>query len=392
MEKITADFLFIGSGGLLENKVLIHEGGKIVDIIDIDKCDPGEVQHFSGILCPGFINTHCHLELSHMKGRIDSGTGLLPFLQAVVGFRDIEQEVIDAAIIEGDKEMKENGIVAVGDISNKLDTVHTKSSSELAYHTFVEMFDFIQPSFTKKTIDQYREVYKGQAANGNNKKSYVPHAPYTVSEGLFEFIRENNTEDVTISIHNQETVHENELFLSKSGGFLDFYQSFGFSLDHFQPSGKSAIHYALQHLNPHNRTLFIHNTTTTDEDIHAAHEWSDKVFWATCANANLYIENQLPDYQAFLNKEAKMTIGTDSLSSNWSLSILDEIQTIKKYKSFIPLSTLLQWATGNGAEALGYDDHLGFFRKGYRPGINLISASIIEEHIDISEAGVTRLI
>ena len=112
---------------------------------------------------------------------------------------------------------------------------------------------------------------------------------------------------------------------------------------------------------------------TTPSDINSAHEWSDQVYWVTCANANLYIENRLPNYQYFLDTNARLTIGTDSLTSNWQLCILDELKTISKYQSYVPFETLLRWATLNGAEALGFDDTLGSIEVGKSPGLNLVN-------------------
>ncbi|MBK8517776.1 MAG: amidohydrolase family protein [Saprospiraceae bacterium] len=318
---------------------------------------------------PGFINTHCHLELSHMKGMVNSGTGLLPFLNRVVSFRDIDPDIIAQAIIDGDEEMYENGIVAVGDISNKTDTAEVKSTSKVDYYTFVEMFDFLQPSMTENTIAQYVPVMEGQSDHGNNKKSYVPHAPYTVTPELFRYINEKNLSGATVSIHNQEISDENQLFINGQGGFTDFYTGFGMKLDHFIPTGKTSIHYILENMVPGFKTIFVHNTNTNKEDIEAAMRWNKEIYWATCPNANLYIENRLPDYKVFLDTDAKMTIGTDSLTSNWQLSIWEEIKTIRKYKSYIPLETLLTWATMNGAEALGYQKNLGSFEVGKTPGL-----------------------
>ena len=64
-----------------------------------------------------------------------------------------------------------------------------------------------------------------------------------------------------------------------------------------------------------------------------------------------------------------MTIGTDSLTSNWQLSILEEIKTIRKYASYVSLDTLLEWATINGAKALGFDHKLGSIEVGKKPGL-----------------------
>ena len=393
MHKFSADRIYCGDGRMLTGHLIItDEEGTILDIQKSEEHDPASVRHFDGIITPGFINTHCHLELSHMKGKADTGTGLLPFLRTVVGFREVDEEIIQQAIIHADAEMYRNGIVAVGDISNKTDTVNVKSGSKINYYNFIEMFDFLQPSMTNNTIQQYAEVYDAHGDTNNQMKSYVPHAPYTVSPQLFEFIRSNNKVDSTLSIHNQETSAENELFMFGTGAFQDFYNDFGFNINHFNPNGKSAIHYAMENLDPRTKTLFVHNTQTVEEDIYAAHQWSEKVYWATCANANLYIENRLPDYQAFVAAGARMTIGTDSLTSNWQLSVWEEIKTIKKYCSYLSLDTLIRWACLNGAEALSFDHTLGSIVSGKTPGLVWIPCTITEEEEHISDSNPQRII
>ena len=265
--------------------------------------------------------------------------------------------------------------MAVGDISNAPHTAATKAASNIRYHTFLEMFDFMQPGMTEQSFDGYRAVYGTEGfTRGDNRRTAVPHAPYTVTEGLFERIHHLNATDqpdtdYTVSIHNQETPPENELFLSKTGAFLDFYRDFKMSLEHFQPTGETAIHYALANMNPQVRTLFVHNTLSTRADIRAAHDWNPRTYWATCANANLYIENRLPDYRRFLDEDARLTIGTDSLTSNWQLSIVEEMKTILRYQSYLDFETVLRWATLNGAAALGYDAALGSLEVGKRPGL-----------------------
>ena len=392
--KFTADLIFTGEGSPLKDKVIITNKEGVIEAIDpIDQHDPNSIISFKGIITPGFINTHCHLELSHMKGLVNTGTGLLPFLKNVVQFRNFPQEVIDEAIRKGDREMYDAGIVAVGDISNKLDTAAVKEDSEIKYYSFVEMFDFMQSAQTDDIIDQYMEVYNGFNDDGENQKSLVPHAPYTVSEGIYEHIRNNNYQEVTVSVHNQETPAENELFYDKSGDFLPFFESFGASLEKFQPIGKGSIYHLFKYLNSTTKTLFVHNTLTTEQEIRDAHEWNYKTYWATCPNANLYIENRLPNYQAFLDTNAKMTIGTDSLTSNWQLSVWEEIKTIQKYKSFVPFETLIQWATKNGAEALGFEAELGTIEVGKKPGLVFINVEVNNDNVEgIQNSKPTRII
>lgn len=373
MRKFSADLVYPVSGKPILNGVVItDDAGKVLAIERRDQHDSTGLEIYKGAIVPGFINTHCHLELSHMKGVAPTGTGLLPFLNTVVSLRNFDEETILAAIEAADREMYEAGIVAVGDISNKADTAPAKSKSKIRYYTFVEMFDFIQESLAGQTFENYYRVFEQQSDVNGNRKSCVPHAPYTVSKSLFQKINAVNPEGCTVSIHNQETAHENNFFLSKTGGFIDFYKNFNFPLDAFSPSGKTSVHYALEQMNPDCRTLFVHNTMSDEADIAAAQNWSDKTFWATCPNANLYIENRLPDYRHFQNQNAKMTIGTDSLTSNWQLSILEEMKTILRFQSYLDFETVLTWATLNGAQALGFEDQLGSIETGKTPGLVLL--------------------
>lgn len=392
IRKFHSNNIFINGQFSQEKIIITNDEGKVLDIDYQQNHDLITSQFIEGAIVPGFVNAHCHLELSHMKGLVPTGTTLLPFISSVVKYRDFPQETIEQAIIENDAHMYNNGIVAVGDISNKMDTASCKNKSKIRYYTFVEMFDFMQETLTQKTIDQYKVVYEGQSENDRNKKSYVPHAPYSVSKSLFEFINKNNKEGSTVSIHNQETTAENELFLSKTGGFIDFYNSFHFHLNDFNAIGKTAIHYAIENLDANQKTLFVHNTQTSVEDINEATEWNKNIFWVTCPNANLYIENRLPFYTNFINQNQKVCIGTDSLTSNWQLSIWEEIKTIKKYCSYIPLETLLTWATINGAEALGFDNDLGSIAVGKQPG--LVSIPMLTEKTTVlsTELNCIRII
>jgi len=366
---ITADWIYPVSAPRIFQGVVVMDEDKVIALTSRDKVNADQLEFHQGIIIPGFINTHCHLELSHLHGKAPTGTGLLPFITHVVKYRDVDQDIIDEAIANADAYMWNQGIQAVGDICNKADTFHVKQESNITYYSFVEMFDFMQESLTEKLTSGNLDAY--HSAPG--PKSAVPHAPYSVSPGLFKQINALNDSEVTVSIHNQETQAEEDMFQKGIGGFYDFYDKFGFHLDHFSPTGMSSIHYALMHMDPSQRTLFIHNTLTTPKDISAAHHWSDKVYWATCPNANLYIESRLPYYKYFMDSDARITIGTDSLTSNWQLSILEEMKTISKYQSYVPFEALLKWATLNGAEALGMEKVMGSIDPDKTPGLLLLS-------------------
>src|SRR5580704_14306834 len=142
--KISADQLFTGKIMLDGEFVLVvTESGRIESILPRSEAGEG-VESFKGILCPGFINCHCHLELSHLKGEIPEKGGLVNFLLAVIKKRNYPQEIIELAAAEGEKEMIDNGIVAVGDICNTSYTLPRKKQGNLYYHNFIEATGFTE--------------------------------------------------------------------------------------------------------------------------------------------------------------------------------------------------------------------------------------------------------
>jgi len=390
MLRVYSDHIFNGYE-FLENAGLVFDlNGKVLELSTAGSFDKSAYDYYPGLLVPGFVNAHCHLELSHLQNKVDSGTGLLPFLQSVVGLREISEEEIQLAIMKADAQMVENGIVAVGDISNKSDTVACKLNSKIIYFNFIEAFDFMQEELTHQFFDKYFKTYQQY---GDLRKSMVPHAPYSVTPELFQLISQQNSESTVISIHNQEVLDEDQLFLYKQGGFLNFYQHFGFNLDSFNATGKTSIHYTLDHLDQRHNVLFVHNTMMKFEDILEVKSRFSNSFFVTCPNANLYIENRLPDYKLFMDAGVSMCIGTDSLSSNWSLSILEEIKAIQKYNEWIPLETLFSWATINGAKALRMDDRFGSFEIQKNPGLNWIqNVEFIKGKLNLSHSAVVKKI
>ena len=229
MRKITADWVFpVSSAPVPKAVIVVDDKGKILALDSRENHDTTSLEIHKGAIVPGFINTHCHLELSHMKGVVPTGTTLIPFITGVVTKRNATTEVIQDAIEKAEKEMIEGGIVAVGDISNVPDTFAQKAKGNIRYHTFIEMFDFLQEDNAEVEFQKYKAVFDQLSEVEGNKQTIVPHAPYSVSRNLFNKINKNNPQSgATISIHNQETQPEQDLFQSETGAFYDFYGKFG---------------------------------------------------------------------------------------------------------------------------------------------------------------------
>ncbi len=368
-QKFQATQIFTGTELLEDQLVLItQKDGTIEAMVGIE--DAGdEVQNFEGIITPGLINAHCHLELSHMKGMIPAHTGLQEFVKQIVALRQVDQESIQEAIVSAEAEMMANGIVAVGDISNTLDTLSQKAKHNLAYYSFVELYD-LDPTLTADKIKAGLEIQK-QFQENCVRASLVPHAPYSVTNNLWNLLSAHFGIH-TISLHNQETPDENDFFKTKTGSFLGMYERTKVNLDFFEATGLSSLQSILPIFKKAHHGILVHNSFTSAEDIQAVHAAMDNAFWCLCPNANQYIEQTMPPIELLRSKNAKMVIGTDSYASNWSLSVLDELKTIQQHHPQIPLDEMLGWATLNGARALQMDKHLGSFEKGKKPGVVLI--------------------
>jgi aminodeoxyfutalosine deaminase len=374
--KLTADWLFDGYA-LQKDKILIlDEDGAVLDVSTQVATD-NDVERYKGILVPGFINCHCHLELSHLKNSIAPKKGLVDFLLSVIRLRkdkDNAQTKADA-IAAAEKEMYENGIVAVADIVNTADTTAAKKSSAIQWHTLVEVINLwdnnLEQAFPKfQDVQQLFEQECLQAV-------ITPHAPYSVSAATMRAINEATTGQV-ISVHNQETAPENELFEKGTGRFLEFYELLtGSTQSPLAASGKSSMQTWLSYFTNGQTIMLVHNTYTQEEDIIWAKEHAAahglKLVYCLCPNANQYIEDRLPPVDLLIKHNCHVVLGTDSYSSNWQLSIVKELATLQEHYPHVPLITLLQWATYNGAQAVGWG-HLGSFEKGKTPGVVLLQS------------------
>lgn len=378
MQQFLADYIFTGNSAPIKNGVVIvDDNGLILEILNpaVDEINWQNVKKYEGIICPGFVNTHCHLELSYLKGQLNENKKLHGFIEEIILKRELfTEEIRLQKMIVAEQEMINNGIVAVGDISNGTLTFDLKRKSKLYFHTFIEVFGS-DPSIANQAFNHALATFNSYF--DKTKASITPHATYSVSDQLTQLINAHCIENKSlVSIHNQESESENEFFKEGKGKLFDFLNIAEKTNGEFVPTNQNSLPSFLSKYNDLSKILLVHNTFTEQKDIAWANQFSNNIYWAFCPNANMYIEGNQPDYLLFLNE--KCTIGTDSLASNWSLSILDELKTITKNAPKIPLETLIKWATFNGAEFLGLEKQFGSIEKGKKPGLNLIEKIDLE--------------
>ena len=399
-----------------------------------------DIQTFPGILTPGFINAHCHLELSHLKGLIPEKTGLVDFVLQLMRGRGSDPERIGAAIAAAEDAMYQAGIVSVGDICNTADTLPQKQLLKLRYHNFIEASGFV-PAGAAVRFSSMLQLYQ-QFKKVLPASSLVPHAPYSVCQPLLAMINELGCSVTTF--HNQEVPAENEFFQYGTGELLRLYQELKIDLSFYQPPGSRSLPAFLPGLNRFQSLILVHNVCTAGDELallesigncqqqdggwrlavgrNAGTESHESgivnegqtfnlqpstfnipdssrqpptanrqlISLCLCPNANLYISGVLPDLPLLQQSGLNLVLGTDSLASNHQLSILEEMKTLQHHFQALTAEQLLQWATLNGARALQMDQELGSFEAGKQPGVLLISG--IQNGCFTEASGVVRIV
>lgn len=370
--KFQANYLFTGIDFRNSTSVLItDEKGVVKDIVRQEEAGE-DIEILSGILSPGFINAHCHLELSHLKNKIPEKTGLSDFVYKVVTERHYPKGEILHAINTAVEEMVQNGIVALGDICNNDLAVSTKNNERLHYYNFIETSGW-NPFIASERFERSKSIYDKYIKSGK-KASIVPHAPYSVSYPLWEKIAPYYTGKV-VSTHNQETLSEDEFFLKGTGEMNKMYELMKIDNSFYKFPGSSSLQSYFEKLVSASSVILVHNTFMKQDDldfIKRKKPSGQLISFCLCPNANIYIENTLPPVLMLVNNEVNIVVGTDSLASNNQLDILEELKTISKKFPGIKTECMLTWATLKGAKALQMEATLGSFEKGKHPGIVLI--------------------
>lgn len=367
--------------------------GRVVELTRSDNPDRlPHTEYHNGILIPGMTNGHCHLELSFFKGAIPQHTGLVGFIEHVVGQRNTysRDEQVERAI-EEDRNMWLDGIQAVGDISNGTASfpakVRSRDENRIHYHTFVEYFGM--PEDTEEAARAYYEEKVTPVLDEARRLGLVAtptqHSTYLMSERLFRL----GAITPRASIHFMETPSELGLY-ERAGGMYEYMLKCGMQPDFlFHGSHPDRLLNCLPKDLP---LLLIHDTQMSQTDIDKVLNYFTDVTFVLCPRSNYYIEAAFPPAEKLWRSGARVALGTDSLSSNTSLSLTEEIKWVSRHNPDIPLEDILQWATLNGARALGFDKEIGSFEPGKRPGAVLLTGIDFDTMTPMENTASRRLI
>lgn len=375
MRRITSHYTLYN--GELERNIVVEvdDRGTITNILRCDAIDSmASVELFPGILIPGMVNCHCHLELSYLKGAIAEGEGYGGFARSIGAVRNnftTEERIRSAKI--ADAQMWEEGVEAVADIANDDLVMGVKTQSKIEYHTLFEFF-----GLNNRDVEPHFDL-----ANRYPRSFVTPHSTYSVQDEPFRQICARNSS--LLSIHLLESDAEECLYHGR-GSLHEWYQRMGWECDFLKyesPAGRVA-----GCIDRKCRVLLVHNTRATAEDIATVESHTKNGTWVLCPESNRFISNDRPPVELLRKSGVAIAVGTDSLASARSLSMIENLRLLGNH----PLRELLTWATLNGAKALGIDGMKGSIEIGKRPGLVVIEGADLHNLCLTPESVAHRII
>lgn len=362
-------------------------------ILAVGECGPDEEVR-QGAVVPGFVNSHCHIELSHLHGKFRKGTGMAGFIDQINALRDWAGDDVKARLTqEWMDKMWKDGVSAMSDISNDDSSFKVKSSHKIYTRTFLEVFGS-EPEMCDGVMSDVTKLKETADAEGIDAAP-TPHSCYTMSPQLLSASAAAGLESGYLSYHSQESQEEEDLLISGSGAMYENRKRSGMSTP--PVTGESSLKYFIDRLAaakpaPYDEhILLVHNVCLKQDDIDAAKRVMNNVYWAVCPLSNIFIHNALPPIPLMRENGLAITVGTDSLSSNDDLDMVKELVCIKQNFAEVPMNEILVWACLNGARFLSKEDTLGSIAPGKTPGIVFVS-NVDEDGSFTSDSRSERLV
>ena len=366
--------------------LLLNDSNEIVETGVLEgECE--DTEFYNGILCPGFTNAHCHVELSHLVGAFTQASGMSGFINQINALRNtVDKEGRIKALEAQMDKMYSEGVSAMADISNCDESFACKSKSPMYTRTFLELFGS-EPGDAQGVLESGKDLAKVAEEYGI-AGAITPHSCYTMSPQLLAMAAQEGLKSGYLSYHSQESDEEEELIISGTGALADNYKGRGLSTP--PVTGKPALLYFIDRLLSFSKSpvegniLLVHNVAINQESIDYAKEHLAHPYFAICPLSNIFIHRALPPLDLMRENGLKICLGTDSLSSNTVLSMVKEIVCLHQNFPHIPLEEILGWACTNGAQMLGKEDILGSFEPGKKPGVVLLD-NIDWENMKLTE-------
>ncbi|CAN5485196.1 amidohydrolase family protein [soil metagenome] len=370
----------------IANGAVAVEGAQIVDIGRDEEVrsrrsgpvtDLGEV-----VLLPGLINAHCHLDFTALRGAIAPQRSFADWILQINGLRrDLSDDDYLASIASGFVEARRWGTTTIANVESMPSLLARMAPPPLRTWWFAELID-VRPRLSPAAmVEDALASFQGKE-NWRGGFGLSPHAPYTVSPELMRLAKEAATRNrMPLMLHLAESTEEMEMFREKRGRLFDLLQSLGRPMNDCG-NGKTPLAVMLDQEVIDEHWIVIHLNELTEDDF-ARLERSPRFQIAHCPRSSRYFRHTPFALRRLAELGFNISLGTDSLASNSSLSLFSEMQTARDAHPWLAPERLLEMVTTNPARALHQHQSLGKIGAGFQA--DLIALPVENPSRDIFE-------
>ncbi len=361
-------------GRPITNGALRIERGRITEVGTAKRAEGTPVVDFGdAVVLPGFVNAHTHLELTHLLDRVPPTPDFVDWIDRLQATRAPAKEAGSVCIESARKGMRLSvaaGVTTVGDITSRPAEVRPALA-----HGPLRVVSFGEVIATGTIRDQLAGRLQA-AIDASDATKYLtvgvsPHAAYTVEhDGIRACVDEAARAEMRLCMHLAESLEELRYLRDGDGPMRAFLDRLGVWDTVIQCPRLAPVPFAHTCGVLNNRTVLAHCNYVSDEDIGLLASTRTQV--AYCPRTHAAFEHPPHRFRDMLDASINVCIGTDSLASNPSLSVLDEVRFLHSRYPDFNTHTLLEMITLRGARALGVDHLTGSLTPGKSADITVI--------------------
>jgi len=379
-------------GAPIENGAVTVSGNRIVDVgkfDDVKTRNTGEtVDLGEQVLLPGLINAHCHLDYTCLRGKIPPQKSFTDWIRSINAEKaKLAPKDYVASINEGLAEAKRFGTTAIANLTAFPELI-PQVQPPIRTWWFAELIDIRAPEGANELVDSAIEALKQTDDWGLG-----PHALFTASDYLFrrcEAIAQRD--NILLTTHLAESREEMEMFRHASGPLYEFIKSIGrpmndcgnetplmLFLDLIGSGGSPNRPRAIEVNRPYLSWIVAHLNELTEKDFELLERSNSKFHVVHCPGTHNYFGHSPFAFGRLRSFGFNICLGTDSLASNESLSLLAEMRAFQKEFPSVSPEEILKMATVNPACALRQENALGQIRPGFCADLIAVPCSTLTD-------------
>lgn len=391
----SADFI-LPVASVLAGPDRLHVGGLLVQngrVVSLE--DPQHGSERGLIAIPGLRNAHAHLDLSLIHGVRRPTNGFGEWVLDLLRTRGpLDPKALQEGAQSGARECLAGGTTSVGDIDSLGVSAAAVAASGLKGVSYREILGAGDGTSVLRELERWVGAFSDLAPGNRTRPGVSPHAPYSTSAGLYQgSVASLETRETGIATHIAETPDEPLFLESGTGPLRDFLDVLKAPLPFEKPPQCGPIEYLRRNGCLGRNTLLVHANYLGHGELEMIQESSSTVVF--CPRSHNFFSNGRHPVREMLDVGIAVALGTDSLASNASLSMVSEMAFLRASRPDLMCDEIFRMATGAAARIL--DGGTGTLVPGEPADVALVEVrgdapTRLEDALDVITGGAVRVV